>query len=87
MPEPVLTSGSQQNHHTVEEHSVHRHLHANVAKPNSCYMDDIYCCNSFTIAVTVVFADSKGYTLSQKKRVLLGGLSFYPEQFLPRTLL
>lgn len=52
VPEPVPTSGSRQNPRTVEEHSIHAHLHANVAMPNSCCVDDIYCCDSFTVAMT-----------------------------------
>lgn len=52
MAEPPYSGGT---HNTCE------HLHANVAMPNSCYVDDIYCCNSFTVAVAVFFAnpDSK----------------------------
>lgn len=45
VPEPVPTSGSQWSRHTVEEHPIHGHLYANVSVPNSCYIDDIYCCN------------------------------------------
>ncbi len=41
---------------TVEEHSQHGHLHANVTMPNSCYMDDIYCFSSFAVAVTFSLA-------------------------------
>lgn len=59
---------------TDEEHSIHGHLHANVAMPNSCYMDDIYCCNSFTVAVTVFFAnpDSKGKRNKKRHTVMMG---------------
>lgn len=54
------------NRRTEEERSIHGHLHANVTLPNSCYMDDIYCCSSFTVAVTFFPAKPDSNSSSNK---------------------
>lgn len=54
------------NRRTEEERSIHGHLRANVTLPNSCYMDDIYCCSSFTVAVTFFPAKPDSNSSSNK---------------------
>lgn len=61
MPEPVptrhLDHGGAAVKLRVSDNSVHGHLHADVPVPNSCYMEDIYCCDSAIVALTVLSAN------------------------------
>lgn len=43
------------------------HLHANASMPNSCYMADIYCCDSFTVAVALFLSNPDSKCQSDKK--------------------